>query len=323
MSQPANDLKIGLFTMVGLALLAVGLAAFGARAYFIHASIFETYVAGDVTGLAVGSPVELRGVRVGKVRNVNFSWAEYVETQPSYIVVEFDMRDDVTPLPPGAARSQMLQSAIERGLRARLKSQGITGASMLSIEYLNPADNPPAHFPWKPKHTYIPAAPGQLSELLGSIEKTLRNVERLDFGAFNQLLQTDLKSVGTVLDHAKEIEFGAISTNANSLLTELRGSNSKLQSFIVDADGTVKQMKLVKLAHDLDGLVVELQGTVEGLRPGLANIDFDALNQTLANARRTLGDVDDALVELKQYPSGFLFGNPPPRVKDLDPSKTK
>jgi phospholipid/cholesterol/gamma-HCH transport system substrate-binding protein len=323
MNQPANDFKLGLFTIGGLALLATGLVAFGVRTYFVHASVFETYVAGDVTGLAIGSPVELRGVRVGKVRSVNFSWAEYVETQPSYIVVEFDMRDDVTPLPPGSARSEMLQSAIERGLRARLKSQGITGTSMLSIEYLNPAENPPAQFPWKPKHTYIPSAPGQLSELLGSIEKTLRNVERLDFGAINQLLQTDLKSVGTLLDHAKQVEFGAISTNANSLLTELRGSNTNLQSFIVNADGTVKRMKLEKLAHDLDGLVAELQSTVEGLRPGLANIDFDGLNQTLANAHRALGDLDDALTELKQYPSGFLFGNPPSRVTEVQPPLTK
>ena len=35
---------------------------------------------GDVIGLTVGSPVELRGVHVGKVRSINFSWAEYVET---------------------------------------------------------------------------------------------------------------------------------------------------------------------------------------------------------------------------------------------------
>ena len=144
-------------------------------------ALYETYIAGDVTGLAVGSAVELRGVNVGKVRRISFSWSEYQETTPSYIVVEFEMRDDVAPLPPGEARSEMLQSAIKRGLRARLKSQGITGTSILSLEYLNPADNPPVQVPWTPKHTYIPAAPGQFSELLASIDKSLHNFERLDF----------------------------------------------------------------------------------------------------------------------------------------------
>jgi ABC-type transporter Mla subunit MlaD len=323
MNKSSSDFKLGLFAIGGLVLLVAGLIAFGARQYFVRTSLFETYVAGDVTGLAVGSPVELRGVRVGKVRSINFSWTEYAESQPSYIVVEFEMRDDVTPLPPGAARGEMLDSAVERGLRARLRSQGITGTSLLSIEYLNPADNPPARFPWKPRHIYIPAAPGQLSELLGSIEKTLRNVEHLDFGTLNQLLQSDLQSVGTVLDHAKQVDFGTIGTNANSLLTELKGSNSKLRSLIVNVDKTVERMKLEKLAHDLDGLVAEVHSTVEGLRPGLVNIDFETLNQTLSNARRTLGDLDEVLLEVKEYPSGFLFGNPPSHVREVQTSAPK
>ena len=323
MNKLASNFKLGLFTLGGLALLVAGILAFGARSYFVRTSVFETYVAGDVTGLAVGSPVELRGVRVGKVRKIDFSWNEYEETDPSYVVVEFEMRDDVTPLPPGAARSQMLQSSVKRGLRARLKSQGITGTSLLSVEYLNPTENPPARVPWRPKHIYIPAAPGQLGELLASIERSLRNVERLDFGALNQLLQSDLKSVGQVLDRAKEVDFGALSTNANSLLTELRSSNTKLQSFIVDAGETVRRMKLEKLAQDLDGLIGTLQGTVEVLKPGLAAIDFDALNQTLANAHRTLDNLDDVLLELKQYPSGFLFGTPPSPVKEVQPAARK
>ena len=323
MNKLTNNFKLGLFTLGGLLLLVAGLLAFGARSYLVRTSLFETYVSGDVPGLAVGSPVDLRGVRVGKVQKINFSWNEYEETDPSYVVVEFEMRDDVTPLPPGAARSVMLQSAIKRGLRARLKSQGITGTSLLSLEYLDPTGNPPPHFPWSPKHIYIPAAPSQLSELLTSIEKSLRNFERVDFGALGQLLQSDLKSAGQVLDRVNQADFGALSTNANSLLTELRSSNTNLQSFIVDADGTLERMKLEKLAQDLDGLLGEVQGTVAGLKPGLANIDFDSLNQTLANAHRTLDNLDDVLLELKQYPSGFLFGNPPVPVKELQPSTRK
>jgi hypothetical protein len=43
------------------------------------------------------------------------------------------------------------------------------------------------------------------------------------------------------------------------------------------------------------------------VEPGLASIDFNALNQTLTNARQTVRDMDDVLAQLKQYPSGFLF----------------
>jgi phospholipid/cholesterol/gamma-HCH transport system substrate-binding protein len=323
MSMPTNNFKLGLFTLCGLALLLAGILAFGARGYFESTTLYETYIVGDVTGLAVGSAVELRGVHVGRVKRINFSWNDYQVTQPGYVVVLFEIRDEVAPLPPGDARNELLQAAIKQGLRARLKNQGITGNSILSLEYVNPAENPPVQFPWTPKHTYIPSAPGQFGELLASAEKTLHNLEHLDFAAMNQLLQGDLKSVGQVLDKVDQVDFGGISTNANSLLTELRGTNTKLKSFIDDTDDTLKKMKLEKLTQDADALIDQLRDTVAKLQPGLANIDFEALNQTIENARRTMRDMDDVILELKEYPSGFLFGKPPPAVKEVQPPAKK
>jgi phospholipid/cholesterol/gamma-HCH transport system substrate-binding protein len=320
MSTPTNNFKLGVFTLCGLFLLIVALLAFGARSYFKPTSEFETYVVGDVTGLAVGSTVELRGVRVGRVTKINFSWVEYEDTHPSYIVVVFEMRDDITPLPPGKARSEMLDQAIKRGLRARLRSQGVTGTSILSIEYVDPDQNPIAQVPWTPAHTYIPAAPSQLGELLSSVEKILHSAAQLDFSNINHQVQYDLKSAGQVMDKVGKIDFSGISTNANSLLTELRGNSVKLKSLIEDTDDTVKKMKLEKLSGDVDVLVDQLQDTVANLQPNLANVDFDALNQTLANARRTLDDMDNVLSQLKKYPSGFIFGRPPPPVKNIQPS---
>ena len=71
MSQPINNFKLGIFTLCGLAILVGALLAFGARTYFEPTSMFETYIEGDVTGLSVGSPVELRGVNVGKVTRIS------------------------------------------------------------------------------------------------------------------------------------------------------------------------------------------------------------------------------------------------------------
>lgn len=314
MSQPSNNFKLGLFTLGGVTLLVVGLLAFGARSYFVPTSEFETYIRGDVTGLAVGSAVELRGVRVGKVTHIDFSWTEYEPTQPSYIVVEFEMRNDIAPRSPGAG-NDLLQTAIGRGLRARVKAKGITGTSILSLEYVDPAENPPVQVPWTPHYTYIPSAPGEFGELLASAQKVLHNLEDLDFNAMNRLLLADMKSAGQLLDKVGEFDFSGLSTNANSLLTDLQGTNAKLKSFIQDTGNTVQKMKLERLTQDLDSLVGQLQDVVSRAGPGVASIDFQALNQTLANSRQTVRDLDDVLAELKQYPSGFLFGKPPPPLK--------
>jgi len=158
-------------------------------------------------------------------------------------------------------------------------------------------------------------APSQFTELLASLEKTLHHVEKFDFHSIDQLLEADLKSAGRTLDHVNKIDFRGIGTNANGLLVDPRGSNVKLKALIDTTRETQQKLKLEKLSADLDGLVVDLQQTVAGLRPGLSNIDFDALNQTLVNAKRALKTLDDAVANLKQDPSGFLFGKPPQRIK--------
>ncbi|HEV2328475.1 MAG TPA: MlaD family protein [Verrucomicrobiae bacterium] len=322
MSQPINNFKLGLFALCGLAILVAGLLAFGARNYFEPMSQYETYIAGDVTGLTVGSGVELRGVNVGKVTHIDFSWTEYEVTEPSYIVVDFEMRNDIEPKVAGKESEELLEMAIQRGLRARIKSKGITGSSILSIEYVDPVENPPAEVTWKPKHYYIPSAPGEFSELLASIEKILHNVQSLDLKTMNQLLVGDLQSAGRVLDHAGQFDFGGLSTNADALLTDVRQSNARLKSLLQDTDSTVNQLELQKLTQDLDKLASQLQDTVARIEPGVANIDFNALNETLTQARQTINDLDDTLTQLKQYPSGFILGSPPARIKGIEKQQT-
>ena len=319
MSAKANNFKLGLFTLVGLGLLVVGILAFGTWSAFEKKSLFETYVPGDVSGLSVGSAVEFRGVRVGKVIHIGFSWNEYQDSQPGLIVVVFEMREDVFAGSPGSGRTDQVQAALDRGLRARLKIQGVTGTCIVSLEYVDPDANPPLKIPWSPRHTYIPSAPGLLGDLLTSLQKTLHRFEHLDVASLNQLAVTDLKSIGRVLDQVQRVDLDSISTNATALLVEIRRSNAKLENFIDDADSTVKKLRLEKLSRDADALVEQLQDTVGKLEPGLTSVDFDSLNQTLARARQTVQNIDAVVNELKRYPSGFIFGQPPPRLKEVQP----
>jgi len=320
MSSKTNNFKLGLFTLVGLGLLVTGILAFGTWSSFQRKTLFETYVPGDVSGLSVGSAVEFRGVRAGKVTHIGYSWNEYQDTQPGCVVVVFEMKDDVFAGPAGNGWHEQLQSAIDRGLRARLKAQGVTGTSIVSLEYMGPDASGPMKFTWTPKYTYIPSAPGLLGDLLASLQKALHRFEHLDIAALNQMAETDLKSVGRVLDHVEKLDLESLSTNATALLVEVRQSNAKLENFIDDTDGTVKKLQLEKLTRDADALVEQLQDTVGKLEPGLTSIDFDSLNQTLTKARQAIQNMDEVLSQLKEYPSGFIFGQPPPRLKELQPA---
>ncbi len=96
MSGKTNDFKLGLFTLFGVGLLVMAVLAFGAWSSFEKKTLFETYVSGDVSGLSVGSAVEFRGVHVGKVSHIGFSWNEYHDSQPGSVVVVFEMKNDVS-----------------------------------------------------------------------------------------------------------------------------------------------------------------------------------------------------------------------------------
>ncbi len=320
MSAKINNFKIGLFTFIGVGLVVTGLLVFGVWTNLKKSSMFETYVTTDVSGLSVGSAVELRGVRVGKVTSIGFTWNEYQDVAPGYVVVVFEMNDDVSILPQGRERNERLQKAVEHGLRACPKAQGVTGTCILSLEFLNPAENPPLQVAWTPRHTYIPSAPGLLGDLLVSMREVLHKLDRVDVAALNELAVTDLKSVGRILGHVERIDLESLGTNATALLTEVRGSNAKLQLFLDHTEDLLAKMKLEKLSQDADGLVGQLQETVGSLQPGLANLDFDALNKTLESAPRTLREADDVLFELKQYPSGFILGKPPFPIKNVQPA---
>src|SRR5262245_263258 len=104
MSTKTNNLKIGVFVLIGLVLLLGSLFALGVRSQLEPKSDFETYVTEDVEGLSVGSPVKLRGVPVGQVTRINFTWNDYPDGGKGYVVVEFEIKDSVSPLPPGKER---------------------------------------------------------------------------------------------------------------------------------------------------------------------------------------------------------------------------
>ena len=320
MSARTNNFKLGLFALFGLGLIVVSVLAFGAWTNLEKKSLFETYVPGDVSGLSVGSAVELRGLRVGTVTRMGFSWNDYQASEPGWVVVVFEMKDEAFPAPPNAGGNGPLQAAIDRGLRARMKAKGVTGTCILSLEYLDPAENPPAKVPWTPRHTYIPSAPGLLGDLLVSLQTTLHRLNRLDFDGLNQMIETDLKSVDRLLARLERVDLEGLSTNANMLLLDFRRTSAKLDDLLADTDGALKKLPLEKLAHDADALVGQLEDTVAKLEPGLTSVDFDSLNQTLARARQAIQNLDDVMNDLKQYPSGFIFGQPPPRLREVRPT---
>ena len=315
MSANPNTFKIGLFTLIALVLLVAGVLAFGAKSYFSPKTRFETAVPGEVSGLSVGSSVELRGVPIGHVSRITFAWNVYPKSDSGLIVVEFNVEGNLFPLPPGTNLRAVLQEATAKGLRAIVKGQGITGTSILALETLDPNNNPVPAIDYTPRYYYVPSAPGQFTRMLESIEKSLDNLQRVDLASIGNGVTNALDATTRLVNELNLVNLQIISTNANALLVETRELVTNLQE-------NIQSMKLESIGRNANELLAGLRDTNAKLQLVLNQVNTAPLQQTVGDIRSAAQNLDEVLAQLKQYPSGFIFGEPPAPAKGIQtPSK--
>jgi phospholipid/cholesterol/gamma-HCH transport system substrate-binding protein len=321
MSAQTNHIKIGLFVLAALVLLIAGLMAFGARSYFSPKTRFETGIPGEVSGLSVGSAVQLRGVPIGKVTRITFSWAVYPKSKSGFIIVEFETDSEVVPLPAGMDMSTAVRDSVAKGLRATVKSQGITGTSLLALEVLPPEENPPPVIDYTPRYYYIPSAPAQFTRMLDSIEKSLGGIQKLDFAAISQGVTNALAAVSLLSAKLDKVDLEGVTTNASSLLVDLKAASTKLQDAIGQVEETIKSMKLDAVSQNASDLITGIRETNAKVQTVLDHIGAAPVAQTVAELQQALQNLNGVLVELKRYPSGFFLGEPPLPARSVQTPK--
>ena len=321
MSEKASALRIGIFVTVGVAIVLSALFLFGIRSAFEPTHKFETYATGDVEGLSVGSVVTLRGVEVGKVVEVGFSWNLYEPKPPACVVVRCAVKQDITPRVWGADWKADVQKVVDTGLRAVVQTNGITGSSIIALQTLDPKLYPPLQVPWTPKYLYVPSAPSQLGRLLASVDRTLANLEKLDVGGISRSLNRVLDTADATLKSLDQLNVGQLSRSANGTLQDASAAIREIQGLAQDARADLKAMKLDAVGSDANRLLDNLDARLSVLLDKLSGVDVRALNETLAGTRDAARSLNQALDELKRYPSGFLFGGAPPPAPALEEKK--
>ncbi len=320
----ARDFKVGLFVLAGLGIALGAIFAFGARAYFEPKTLFETYIQGDVDGLTLGSAVKLRGVTVGKVTDIDFTWNIYPDSDSNLVVLTFEVATQITQSRRYKNIQEALAASIEEGLRARVKMVGVTGTSILSLEFLDPAIHPVKPPLWTPRHNFIPSAPGQLDQLISSIETSLRSIARIDIGRIGNQLNTVLESVNLLVKDIDKLNFERVGNDLAELVNELKESNEELQLLITDARTSVNGMELPKVSADVRQTLADLQGSIDRLDSALDEVRqlrVGSLNDTVESIRTAADRLGDSIDRLAEDPPGFFFGKPPPRARSVNPPR--
>jgi phospholipid/cholesterol/gamma-HCH transport system substrate-binding protein len=342
----ATYFKIGLFIIIGTIIGAIGVVALGLGTIFQKKILVETYIDESVQGLDVGSPVKFRGVPVGKVETISLTSAEY-PTKRRYVLVRIGL---TTKIFLADAGSPSFTTEVEKGLRVRLASQGVTGAAYIEADYQDPTRNPPLEIDWRPRYPYVPSSLSRITQLSESLDRILRSVETIDIGGLVGGLE---KSLTTITKVAEGANLDKISGQATAFLTEVRETNRQLQGLLGSKDiksafrdsaaaasgaremieraqGPVNQMladlpraaaSLDRMVKRLDSVSADLPETSAQLRQTLQRMNRLIATQqqgiaaTVENLQAISNDIKELTESSRKYPSQVLFGAPPPPSK--------
>jgi ABC-type transporter Mla subunit MlaD len=218
--------KLGLFVLIGVALLVGTIVTLGAGSLFAKTVLAETYVDESVAGLEAGSAVKYRGVTVGRVKDIRFAASKYAAAAEAgqfsrKILIEMSLNADVVSEFGEAAIAKMVQE----GLRARITQTGITGAAYVGLDFYDPKAYPPAAINWKPEGVYIPAIPSITSEVMTTVERLMTDFTQADLPGVLKRFDTLLEDVNKSVD---ELKLSEVREQVVALLTEVRVTNSRI-----------------------------------------------------------------------------------------------
>lgn len=288
----STELKVGSFVIASTALVLGGVIALGSGSLFKDTEIIETSTMESVDGLQVGSPVKYRGVPIGQVDAISFADRFYPEDgeadaefdYASPVVIRMKVRIDTF----GPAQSDLftkdIARGVERGLRARLASAGLTGGLFVELDVLDPTLFPQGKPAFDPAFPFVPSAPSRLDQMLTNIERITSNLSEVYFSSLGSSLRRTIDDIDSVVRRRVD----GMLANADAFVGELRASNTRLRE-ILDDPAIARTMDNAKAITD------DLRGTVApnaaGLREALAELP------AMMRSARAAADRLDAIVQ--------------------------
>ena len=294
MSQPnPNYFRLGLFVFAGFAAILALILVFGTGQLFKKTMMAETYIEQSITGLDVGAPVRFRGVKVGQVTFIGLSGSLYETNEPfpkrkEYVVVRMQIDGD---------EDQLLgpDKKLPKDLRARVKSQGITGVNYVELDYVRDMNNYRAlPYNWKPEYLVIDSLPSQTDIFFSGIRKVLDNLGEMN------LAETQKK-------------FDVLLTNLNTIIGGDGKDNSGIAKSVERLNVLLGRIDEVANKAELELLMREVIATTVILRQTLSSMQGDTIT-SIDNLKQITDQLNDFAKVASRYPSSMVWGEPPPRI---------
>ena len=245
---------------------------------------YRLLFASSVRGLAVGAPVEYRGLPIGEVTRIAVDGSGGEANPEPKIAVDVRVYPRRLPTINKSGREDMTQAdqrkridpMVRRGFRAQLKSGSLlTGQLYVSLDFVK--DAPAAQIDWTTTPPTMPTAPGGFDDLQASLSSLAKKLDAIPYDQLAQDLHKDLADLDATLKHADDmlqhIDSGIV-PEAQKTLSDARKAVDDLRKTLGTVDQTVGPQatsaldEVSKAAASLKGLADFLKRHPESLLKG-------------------------------------------------------
>jgi paraquat-inducible protein B len=313
---------VGLFVIAAILLLLGGLMAISSGGLFTPWRTWVVFLPGSATGLKEGSPVTMRGVQIGEVKEVELFFTGKGHEVGIMVVIQV-RRGSIKTL-DGVARvaslsdAEVVRQQVAEGLRAEVKSSSpIAGQKSIALDF-HP-EREPRFTGIQTPYPEVPTAASGMERLNEKIEETLKKISEIPIDEVVTQLRDTLQSAQLLLDSG-----------------DLHGAVANLRITLATANETLKRAD--RTMGGMDELVVHTRTTmtttndtvkalgaaVENMNRTLATVDrnvertadtqFEA-SQTLDEMRELMKSLRYLVDTLQQHPESLLQGKPEPKEK--------
>ena len=309
----SKEFRIGLIALVAGVLLYYGFNYLKGTDVLSKTNRF--YVVYDhINGLAPGSPINIKGVQVGRVNNLIFNQKE------ESIVVALDIQGDIL----------LGDSTI-----AELSSAGFLGGELIVL------NEKEINGKFQSGDTLIPEVDQGLIALLDKAEPLTDNIQ-ITVRKINQVL-TGMEGLGDTL----KVSFSKMNLLISSVTQTLNDNKAQIDSSFASINGLTKKltMNLEPLKPMLENMAAlsdslsnsDFKATITSTNNLLENLDttLDSLkneqgtigklmaNDSLYNnLNQTMVDLDKLLIHFNNYPKDFMgpLGRKNKNLKGANPN---
>jgi phospholipid/cholesterol/gamma-HCH transport system substrate-binding protein len=310
MTSIKTKFAVGLFVIVGFAMVIIAVIWLGMSHYFEKGNYYIACFDESVQGLDKDSPVKYMGVSIGRVNSIG------VAPDAKLIQVVLKIETDLK---------------LDNNVVAQLKSVGITGIMYVEIEKRGtnePDLSPQIDFP--AKYPVIATKPSGIKRFKEGVADVLTHIRDIDAKVIAEMLKSTIK----------ELSSDARSSLARTMqiMDSLEKTSSSINTLAVNADNAVSRFN--KTTARIDKIVLENEKgfteAVSDFKSSMKNANIMLQNGTdlmrgsedrFSNLQRhflvTLQHLEKASDNLNRFveliadqPSQLILGEPLPARED-------